>query len=98
MTRGYSHCNAAGKPVTLCGEMAGQPRAFVLLFGMGLRSFSMSPAFIPSIKELATHLTRAKAEEILERAMEFKTTAAVKRYMREQIVKIAPNITPFDMA
>ena len=50
-------CNEAGKPVTLCGEMAGQPRAFVLLFGMGLRSFSMSPAFIPIIKELTSHLT-----------------------------------------
>ena len=43
---------AAGKPFTLCGEMASAPRAFVLLFGMGLRSFSMSPAFIPTIKEL----------------------------------------------
>src|SRR5215510_6711411 len=46
-------CNVAGTPVTLCGEMAGSPRAFVLLFGMGLRSFSMSPAFVPIIKELA---------------------------------------------
>ena len=58
-------CNRAGKPVTLCGEMAGQPRAFVLLFGMGLRSFSMSPAFIPMIKDLTRHLTVAGAEEIL---------------------------------
>ncbi len=49
-------CNRAGKPITLCGEMAGRPRAVVLLFGMGLRSFSMSPAFIPTIKELITHL------------------------------------------
>ena len=51
-------CNRAEKPVTLCGEMAGRPRAVVLLFGMGLRSFSMSPAFIPTIKELISHLTR----------------------------------------
>ena len=51
-------CREAHKPVTLCGEMAGSPRAFVLLFGMGLRSFSMSPAFIPTIKELTSHLTR----------------------------------------
>ncbi|MCA9189371.1 MAG: phosphoenolpyruvate--protein phosphotransferase, partial [Planctomycetales bacterium] len=33
-------CNHAQVPVTLCGEMAGQPRAFLLLVGMGLRSFS----------------------------------------------------------
>ena len=37
----------------------GNPAAFVLLLGMGLRSFSMSPAFVPSIKELATQLTVA---------------------------------------
>ena len=52
LTSVITACNAANKPVTLCGEMAGAPRAFVLLFGMGLRSFSMSPAFIPMIKDL----------------------------------------------
>ena len=52
-------CNDAGKPVTLCGEMAGQPKSFLLLLGMGLRNFSMSPAFIPSIKQLASQITVA---------------------------------------
>src|SRR5262245_64465614 len=37
-------CNARDKPVTLCGEMAGRPRCFLPLFGMGLRRLSMSPA------------------------------------------------------
>ena len=58
-------CRKANKPITLCGEMAGQPRAFVLLFAMGLRSFSMSPAFIPSMKELAAHLTEDISRRIL---------------------------------
>ena len=91
-------CARVGKPLTLCGEMAGQPRAFVLLFAMGLRSFSMSPAFIPSIKELAAHLTRASAQQILRRAMTLRTTAAVKRYMAEQLGKIAPNLQMLDTA
>jgi phosphotransferase system enzyme I (PtsI) len=84
--------NAAGKPITLCGEMAGQPRAFVLLVGMGLRSFSMSPAFVPSIKELAAHLTIPAAEQIMRRAMRLKTTAEVKRYLLSQLRQIAPNL------
>jgi len=91
-------CNKANKPLTLCGEMAGQPRAFVLLFAMGLRSFSMSPAFIPSMKELAAHLTTEQARLVLRRAMTLRTTAAVKRYMAEQLRVIAPNLSWLDMA
>ena len=91
-------CNEAQTPVTLCGEMAGAPRAFVLLFGMGLRSFSMSPAFIPMIKDLTKHLTRKRAEKILRRALTIKTTAGVQRFMAAQIAEIAPNLKPLDSA
>lgn len=91
-------CNRAGKPVTLCGEMAGRPRAVALLFGMGLRSFSMSPAFIPTIKELVSHLTQAKAEKILQQALKLKTTGQVIRFMEQQIAKLAPSVKLFDTA
>jgi phosphotransferase system enzyme I (PtsI) len=91
-----SACNRAGKPVTLCGEMAGQPRAFVLLLGMGLRSFSMSPAFIPLIKDLTSHLTIADAEAILQQALRLKTTNHVHRFMAEQISRLAPNLQMLD--
>jgi phosphotransferase system enzyme I (PtsI) len=91
-------CRKAGKPVTLCGEMAGQPRAFVLLFAMGLRSFSMSPAFIPSMKELAAHLTEDIARRVLRKALTLRTTTAVKRYMAEELTAIAPNLQMLDTA
>ncbi len=42
--------------------MAGQPRSVLVLFGMGLRKFSMSPAFIPTIKALLASVTTAQAE------------------------------------
>jgi phosphoenolpyruvate-protein phosphotransferase (PTS system enzyme I) len=91
-------CRKANKPVTLCGEMAGQPRAFVLLFAMGLRSFSMSPAFIPSMKELAIHLTEDICRRILRKALTLRTTTAVKRYMAEELSNIAPNLQMLDTA
>ncbi len=91
-------CNAAGKPCTLCGEMASAPRAFLLLFGMGLRSFSLSPAFIPSIKDLTSHLTQARAEDILNRALKLKTTGDVSRYLGKEICQIAPNLKLLDTA
>ena len=76
--------------------MAGAPRAFVLLYGMGLRSFSMSPAFIPTVKELTSHLTRPRAEAILNRALHQKTTGQVNRYMESQIAELAPNLKMLD--
>lgn len=46
-----AQANAAGKPVSVCGEMAGDPAFTELLLAMGLRSFSMHPAQISSIKQ-----------------------------------------------
>ena len=89
-------CNQANIPVTLCGEMAGQPRAFLLLLGMGLRSFSMSPAFIPTIKELANQATVEHAERVVEKVMEMKTTNQVKRYLRMELEAISPDIARLD--
>lgn len=45
------HARAAGKSVSVCGEMAGDPAFTDLLLAMGLRSFSMHPSQIPSVKQ-----------------------------------------------
>lgn len=89
-------CQRAGKPVTLCGEMAGQPRAFVLLYGMGLRSFSMSPAIIPSIKELTAHVTAKQSRAILERALKLKTSSQIIRFMGQRMHEICPDLELLD--
>ena len=89
-------CNNANKPVTVCGEMAGTPKAFVLLLGMGLRRFSMSPAFVPSIKQLATQLTVHESQQILNSVIKLKTTSQVKKFMSRQIEQIAPNLALLD--
>ena len=88
-------CNAANVPVTVCGEMAGRPKAFVLLLGMGLRRFSMSPAFVPSIKQLASQISLAEAEQIVDSVMQFKTVAQVNKFMTRMIEQIAPNLKMF---
>lgn len=56
---------AAGKPVTVCGEMAGEPRFTRLLLGLGLRSFSMEPGQIPRVKR---EILQARAAEWVQRA------------------------------
>ncbi|MBN8492584.1 MAG: phosphoenolpyruvate--protein phosphotransferase [Burkholderiales bacterium] len=56
-----AEAQAAGKGVSVCGEMAGDPAFTALLLAMGLRSFSMHPAQIPSIKQ---RLLRADARRL----------------------------------
>jgi phosphotransferase system enzyme I (PtsI) len=45
-------CNLAGKPVSVCGEMAGDPLFTERLLQMGLRSFSMHPGCILPVKSI----------------------------------------------
>jgi phosphotransferase system enzyme I (PtsI) len=84
-------CNDVGRPVTVCGEMAGQPLAFALLLGMGVRSFSMSPAFIPYIKEFGKHLSLAEAGRLLEHALTLHTTGKITHYLTEQLTRLCPD-------
>ncbi len=46
-----AECDAQGKSVSVCGEMAGDVEMTRLLLGMGLRSFSMHPAQILAVKQ-----------------------------------------------
>ena len=42
---------AQDRPLSVCGEMAGQPLEAVLLVGLGFRALSMAPSAIPRVKE-----------------------------------------------
>ncbi len=90
-------CIRSNTPVTLCGEMAAHPQAFVLLLGMGLRSFSMSPSFVPTIKEVAAHVSTSQAKTLLQRAKNFKTTHRIQRMVHAELEKLAPNLRPILM-
>jgi phosphotransferase system enzyme I (PtsI) len=53
----------AGKSVSVCGEMAGDPQLTRLLLGMGLRSFSMHPTQILAVKQ---EVLRADANKLVD--------------------------------
>jgi phosphoenolpyruvate-protein kinase (PTS system EI component) len=90
-------CNDRSKPVTLCGEMASRPRCFLPLFGMGLRSLSMSPAFVPTLKEVTRHLTLDSAREISNRVLGMKTVGEVRGYLTRKVRQICPNVAMLDV-
>jgi len=89
-------CGTRGKPVTLCGEMAGRPRLFLPLFGMGLTRLSMSPAFVPTIKEVLRQTTLTDAQEIAERVLRMRTVGEVRGYLTRRVRQICPNVTMLD--
>ena len=51
ISQSIAQARAAGKGVSVCGEMAGDPAFTELLLAMGLRSFSMHPSQIPAVKQ-----------------------------------------------
>ena len=65
-----SQCNAQGKGVSVCGEMAGDVTMTRLLLGLGLRSFSMHPSQILAVKQQILRADTAKlrlwAQAVLE--------------------------------
>ncbi|MFV9655310.1 phosphoenolpyruvate--protein phosphotransferase [Pseudomonas sp. NY15366] len=58
-----------GKPVSICGEMAGDPAAAVLLLAMGFDSLSMNATNLPKVKWLLRQVTQSKAKELLGQVM-----------------------------
>jgi phosphotransferase system enzyme I (PtsI) len=55
-------CRAQGRPVSVCGEMAGDPAMTRLLLGLGLRSFSMHPAQLLLVKQQVLRADAGKLE------------------------------------
>src|SRR6185295_11556052 len=53
---------AANIPVTVCGEMAGEPMIAPVLFGLGIRELSMSAVSIPEVKATVRQMTISETE------------------------------------
>ncbi|MFD2640698.1 phosphoenolpyruvate--protein phosphotransferase [Pseudomonas japonica] len=62
--------HAEGKPVSICGEMAGDPAAAVLLMAMGFDSLSMNATNLPKVKWMLRQIGLGKAKEMLAQVME----------------------------
>jgi phosphoenolpyruvate-protein phosphotransferase (PTS system enzyme I) len=78
----------AGKPVAMCGDMAGDPLLAWVLLGLGLRNLSMAPRQIPVIKSIirSTRLTDAErlVNDVLAMRTEGEVEGLVYREMRRQ--------------
>jgi phosphotransferase system enzyme I (PtsI) len=77
-----------GKFAAMCGEMAGDPLAAVILLGLGLDEFSMSATSIPEIKNIIRNVEYEKAKEIAEKALNMSEAREIEKMMKDVIKDI----------
>ncbi len=70
-----------GREVSVCGEMAGDPAAAVLLLGMGMDSLSMTVSGLPRIKWVIRSFSRRQAAELLEQALAMEDAHSIRRHV-----------------
>lgn len=80
----------ANIPVSLCGEMAGDPIYALLLLGLGLRCFSMAPADVPEIKKIVRSVTMRHARWVVRKVMTFESDREVVNYLRDEARRLLP--------
>jgi phosphotransferase system enzyme I (PtsI) len=70
-------------PVTLCGEMAGDPWACVLLLGLGVGGFSTSPRAVPEVKRAIRAVSLSEARQLAEQVLAQRTSEQIRACLKE---------------
>jgi phosphotransferase system enzyme I (PtsP) len=74
-----------GIPLSVCGELAGEPLGALLLLGLGVDSLSLSPGGIPRIKRLVRHVSHEDARALWKRAVTLASAEAVRIMLSEAL-------------
>jgi phosphotransferase system enzyme I (PtsI) len=73
----------ANIPLSLCGEMAGDPQATSLLLGLGLRELSMAPPRLPAVKQEITRTSIQNAVVFAEKVMNQTEESAIRNLLQK---------------
>jgi phosphotransferase system enzyme I (PtsP) len=73
-----SEAHRFGKPVSVCGEMAGDPAAVLALLGLEVDSLSMSVSNLPRVKWVIRSFTRGEATGLLDQALALEDPRAIR--------------------
>jgi len=74
-----------GKPVGVCGEMAGDPTAALLLLGMDIESLSMSGPYLPRVKQVIRTFSRVQARQLVEQALRMESASEVRALLTDAL-------------
>lgn len=70
-----------GIPVSLCGEMASDPKYTVLLMGMGLEQFSVNADALLKVKKILCSISFREAQEVAQQAMAYASAAETETFI-----------------
>lgn len=76
-----------GKPASVCGEMAGDPAAVVLLVAMGIDSLSMSASSLNRVKWVIRNLSTERARQYLDEAMNMDDAVSIRDFLHKKLEK-----------
>ncbi len=74
-------------PVSVCGEMAGDPAAALLLLGMGINSLSMSASSLQRIKWVVRSFSKRRAKSLLKKVLEMEDAKDIRRLLGRALDK-----------
>ncbi len=77
--------HAVGKPIGICGEMAGDPGTATLLMAMGFDSLSMSSSNLLRIKKLVCEMPLARARVLLDRVLMIDSGAVIRSLVEYEL-------------
>jgi len=77
----------AGKPVSVCGEMAADPAAIILLLGMGINSLSVSVSAIPRVKWVIRSFSTDRAEALLAQCRLLDSADQIRSLLNNALVQ-----------
>lgn len=80
--------HSEGTPVSICGEMAGDPGASMLLMAMGYDVLSMNSTNLPRVKSVIRAISLEQAETLLARVMKLTDAETVAQYVDIELKKI----------
>ncbi len=83
--------HAEGKWTGMCGELAGDEKATLLLLGMGLDEFSMSAISIPRIKKSIRNVNFHDAKELADSALQKPTAVEIEQLVADFLAEKALN-------
>lgn len=77
--------HGAGIPISMCGEMAGDPMNALILLGLGMDELSMVPAQIPVVKRIVRQATAEDGRKLVEQAFKLSTAEEIERFVRSEM-------------